>query len=256
MAKPDDSSLEHHELLAVEAKAIALLHKADAWGRFPPRRRHTRSCQAAGRSLRNARRCQFSSLCGSENSGSGKLLKSALSKVLGLYDANEHIIHIDESVVASKQTFLKLHETGHHEIPAHRDTFKIFQDCDLTLSPTIADLFEREANNFARYALFQGDTYKNKAADMACVIKTPMALAKYFGASVYASSREYVRTHHRACVLYALEPLIQLPTGGTVAPVRRIEVSQAFKQQFGVPNDQFIDFTHRLGDSFHHLAVE
>ncbi|MHC8378404.1 hypothetical protein ACYZT3_21090 [Pseudomonas sp. MDT1-16] len=86
----------------------------------------------------------------------GKLLKSALSKVLGLYDANEHIIHIDESVVASKQTFLKLHETGHHEIPAHRDTFKIFQDCDLTLSPTIADLFERKANNFARYALFQG----------------------------------------------------------------------------------------------------
>ncbi|RDL16229.1 ImmA/IrrE family metallo-endopeptidase [Pseudomonas jessenii] len=248
MAKPDDSSLEHHELLAVEAKAIALLHKADAWDRFPTPVDdilEAAKLRVAPSGMRDA--ANFLAFVAQKTAAAGKLLKSALSKVLGLYDANEHIIHIDESVVASKQTFLKLHETGHHEIPAHRDTFKIFQDCELTLAPTIADLFEREANNFARYALFQGDTYKLKAADMACAIKTPMALAKHFGASIYASSREYVRTHHRACVLFALEQPVQLPAGRSTTPVRRIEVSQTFKQQFGIPNDQFIDFAHRLG---------
>ena len=35
MTKPDDSSLELHDLLAVEARARQLLDRADAWGRFP-----------------------------------------------------------------------------------------------------------------------------------------------------------------------------------------------------------------------------
>jgi hypothetical protein len=44
-------------------------------------------------------------------------LKSAISKVFGIYDADEHLIHIDHTVHQSKQTFLKLHEAGHHELP-------------------------------------------------------------------------------------------------------------------------------------------
>ena len=43
--------------------------------------------------------------------------------------------------------------------------FRLFQDCEKTLDPGIADLFEREANNFARFALFQGDRYAGMAAD-------------------------------------------------------------------------------------------
>ena len=85
--------------------------------------------------------------------------------------------------------------------------FRFFQDCDKTLSPEIADQFEREANNFARFALFKGDTYAAYAADCAFEIKTPMKLAKKFGASLYASAREFARTNHRACVVYVLEPL-------------------------------------------------
>ena len=34
-------------------------------------------------------------------------LKSALSKVFGIYDADDELIHIDDSVSPSKQGFLK-----------------------------------------------------------------------------------------------------------------------------------------------------
>jgi hypothetical protein len=75
--------------------------------------------------------------------------------------------------------------------------FRIFQDCEKTLDPTTADLFEREANNFARFVLFQGDGYAKLAADCKFELKTPMKLAKRFGASVYASAREFARTSPR-----------------------------------------------------------
>jgi hypothetical protein len=57
-------------------------------------------------------------------------------------------------------------------------------------SALIHNLFEREANNFARFILFQGDSYRTMAADHPFGIKTPMKLAKKFGVSVYASCRE------------------------------------------------------------------
>ena len=110
-----------------------------------------------------------------------------MSKILGVYDSVDSLIHIDTSVGKSKQSFLKLHETGHHELPTHRKVFRFFQDCGKTLEPEIADQFEREANNFARFALFQGDRYAQCAADFALEIKAPMKLAVQFGASIYAS---------------------------------------------------------------------
>lgn len=174
-------------------------------------------------------------------------VKTAISKVLGLYDGDDQVIHIDDTVSASKQNFLKLHETGHHELPVHRRTFRLFQDCEKTLAPETADLFEREANNFARCALFQGDTYAQMAADCAFEIKTPMKLAKKFGASVYAAAREFARSNHRACVVYVLEPIKFVEGAGARASVRRIEPSPAFLKQFGCPTETVITLDHVLG---------
>jgi hypothetical protein len=131
-------------------------------------------------------------------------------------------------------------------MPTHRKIFRLFQDCERTLDPVIADQFEREANNFARFALFQGSAFKELAADMAMGIKTPIALGKRFGASNYAAAREFVRTHHLPCLLYALEPLEIIPSGGARATVRRIEVSDAFGRMFGCPSDTKIDTGHAL----------
>jgi hypothetical protein len=248
MVKPDDSSLDPHLQRAVEERAQRILDRAAAWGRFPtPVDDIVKSAR-----LRIAPTSAFDpriilAYVQSKAGGAVRAIKSALSKVFGLYDSDEALIHIDDSVHETKQSFLKLHETGHHELPTHRKLYRLFQDCDRTLAPEIADRFEREANNFARFVLFQGTTYQREAADCPLDIKTPLKLAKRFGASAYASVREFVRTHHKACVAYVLEPIELVPGNPARAQVRRIEASPSFRKQFGVPTDSVIDANHPLG---------
>jgi hypothetical protein len=247
--KPDDSSLQSVDLAAVERRAQDLLNRASACGRFPTPVEDllgAAKLRVAPKGAFDA--AAFLAFVKRKTVQAAQTLKAALSKVLGLYDANEQIIHIDESVRPSKQTFLKLHETGHHELPTHRKIFSLFQDCEQTLAPAIADQFEREANNFARYALFQGTTYKQMAADMPMAVRTPINLSKKFGASVYASAREFARTNHRACLVYILEPIQLVPGTPAYAEVRRIEASPSFALQFGVPTVERIDVLHALGD--------
>ena len=247
MVKPDDSSLAPQELAAVEKCARQLLDRAAVWDRLPPQVDAivaAAKLQVAPKGMFDT--ASFQEFIKKKSAAAARFLKTALSKVLGIYDANEHIIHIDDGVGKPKQSFLKLHETGHHELPAHRKIFRLFQDCEKTLAPNVADLFEREANNFARFALFQGNAYKIRAADMAMGVRTPIDLAKTFGASVYASAREFARTHHKACVVYVLEPIVFTPEGKAQAQVRRIEPSPSFRTQFGCPTDLVVDVYHAL----------
>lgn len=247
MTKPDDSSLNPDDLRAVEKRARRLLDRADAWERFPTPVEDILEAADVTVAPKSAfDPAQLVAFAAKKSAAAKKALKSALTKVLGLYDANERIIHVDDTVVAAKQTFLTFHETGHHELPTHRKIFSIFQDCEKTLDPEIADHFEREANNFARFVLFQGDRYRAMAADCQFEIKTPINLAKRFGASVYASAREFARTNPRACVVYVLEPIEQIDDGSLQANVRRIIPSPSFAEQFGRPNDKVITLDHML----------
>ena len=166
--------------------------------------------------------------------------------MFGLYDAAEAVIHIDNTVLEVRQTFLKLHETGHHDMPTHRKMFRIFQDCRKTLAPEIADHFEREANNFARFLLFKGPTFTAHAADCPFEIRTPMALAKTFGSSVYAAVREFARTNPRACVVFVLEPVEYEAGSGYRAEVRRVEPSPAYVARFGHPAAKTVTPDHVL----------
>jgi Zn-dependent peptidase ImmA (M78 family) len=248
VTRADDSSLDAEQRRAVEERARSLLDRASAWDRFPTPVEdllQAASLQVAPSSVFDA--AQILSYLREKAADVGHRLKSAISKVLGLYDAAERVIHIDDTVAESKQTFLKLHETGHHEILTHSKTYRIFQDCEKTLDPATADLFEREANNFARFVLFQGDGYARMAADCKFELKTPMKLAKKFGSSVYASAREFARTNARPCVVYILEPIQYVEGAGAKAVVRRIEPSPSFVQQFGRPSDSFITLDHALG---------
>ncbi|HLH93952.1 MAG TPA: ImmA/IrrE family metallo-endopeptidase [Xanthobacteraceae bacterium] len=248
MAKSDDSTLEPEELRAVQAAARRSLDRASAWGVYPTPTGvilEAANLKIAPASAFDPRRIMEYLIGKAEEAAVA--LKSAISKVFGICDVDEHLIHIDHTVHESKQNFLKLHETGHHELPTHRKIYRIFQDCEKCLDPTTADLFEREANNFARFVLFQGDGYASMALDHKLEIKTPMKLAGKFGSSVYASCREYARTHHRACAVYILEPLSFDEEGHMRAEVRRIEVSPLFEHQFGKPSEQVITHKHSLG---------
>jgi Zn-dependent peptidase ImmA (M78 family) len=247
VVKPDDSTLTAQSQRAVEERARKILDRAAAWGRFPT----PVSDIVAAAKLRVAPSSIFDLknilAYAQEKAGDvARTVKRAISKVFGAYDSDDLVIHIDESVAEVKQNFLKLHETGHHEMPTHRKMFRFFQDCDRTLSPEIADQFEREANNFARYALFQGDGFQRQAADSALSLKVPLRLAKSFGASVYASAREYARTHHKACVVYVLEPVELVVGAAPKASVRRIEPSPSFRSRFGMPQDTLIGPGHVL----------
>ncbi len=248
MIKPDDSRLDPSELRAVEDRARKLLDRASAWGTLPtPIEDILKEARLQVASTSVFDPARILAYINKKTAEAAHLVKSALSKVFGIYDYEDRVIHIDDTVIESKQRFLKLHETGHHELPTHRKVFHFFQDCEKTLAPETADLFEREANNFARFALFQGDTYARMAADCKFEIKTPINLAAKFKASLYASAREYARTNPRACVVYVLEPIEFAHGSGAQAAVRRIEPSASFERQFGRPNERFITLDHALG---------
>lgn len=253
--RADDSSLDPAELRAVEDRARLILDRSAAWDRFPTPVEDilvAANLRVERKSLRDAEGFLAylmgkAAVAAEQAAAKLQAVKSALSKVFGIYDPGDAIIHIDEDVSKSKQTFLKLHETGHHEIPTHRKLFRLFQDCEKTLSPEIADQFEREANNFARFALFQGDTYARMAADHAMAVKTPMNLANKFGASVYASCRQFARTSQRDCLVLVLNPLEFCEGDGMRCAVRRIEPSPSFKAKFRIPTDEWISLDHPLG---------
>lgn len=248
MVKADDSTLTYADRLFVEERARDLLERADAWGMIPT---PIEDILAAAK-LKIAPKGIFDSeailaYLKGKAADASRWLKSAVSKVFGVCDSDENTIHIDPEVGKSKRTFLTLHETGHHELPTHRKLYRFFMDCEKTLEPEIADQFEREANNFARFALFQGDAYAIRAADYPLNVKSPIKLATDFGASVYASSREFARTNHRACAVYVLERIEFVEGSGAKANVRRIEVSPSFALQFGKPTDTVITLDHVLG---------
>lgn len=247
MTRPDDSTLDPVDLRAVEEQARRLLDHADAWNRYPV---PVDDILSAAR-VRVAPNSAFDpaaivSYLKAKAANTGTRIKSAISKILGLYDPADALIHIDNTVVKSRQTFLKLHETGHHAMPTHRKMFRIFQDCEQTMSADVADQFEREANNFARFLLFKGPTFAEHAADCRFEIKTPIQLARRFGASVYAAAREFARTNPRACVVLVLDPLEEDDRSGFRAPVRRIEPSPAYVAQFGRPAIKTIMPSHFL----------
>jgi Zn-dependent peptidase ImmA (M78 family) len=248
VAKADDSYLEPEQLRAVHSAARRALDRASAWGIYPT----PTSLILEAAHLKLAPKSAFDptrlrEYLAGKTERATTAIKSAISKVFGIYDAGEQLIHIDDSVRASKQNFLKLHEAGHHELPTHRKLFRVFQDCEKTLDPETADLFEREANNFARFVLFQGDGYAAMAADHKLDIKTPIKLARKFGASIYASCREFARTHHRPCAIYVLEPITYCERFGTRAQVRRAEASPSYLKVFRQPSEKFITREHSLG---------
>jgi len=248
MTKPDDCSLDPIELRIIEKRAKELLGRASAWERFPTPIEDILAAarlKVASHGIFDA--SQIIAFARKVARGGAQLIMKAISKVRGLYDAAERIIHIDDKVIQVKQNFLTLHETGHHEIPAHRKIFRFFEDCEKTLAPETAELFNREANNFARYVLFQGDTFAKLAADCPLKITTPMKLGKKFGASNYAAAREFARTNHRACVVYILEPIQYVCGSGAQADVRRIAASPSFIEKFGEPRDTVIKPDHKLG---------
>jgi hypothetical protein len=232
--KGDDSSLEPEQYQTVHAAAVNLLNKGDAWGRFPtPIGDMMEAAQLKVAPISIFDHGAFQHYVQKAGAAVGNAVRFALDKVLAIFDVHADLVHIDPSVSNEKQNFLKLHETGHSEIPHQKGLYRFIQDCSKHLAPETAALFEREANTFASIALFQNDTFAKMTADLEFGIKVPLSHAKKFGASAYAGIREYVRRSTKACAVIVLDPTEVCPVNGMKARLHRIQVSPSFESRFG-----------------------
>ena len=76
-------------------------------------------------------------------------------KVLGLLDFRQKVIYLDLNQNVNRQRFIKIHEVGHDACPWQKHLYCV--DDEITISPEINILFEKEASFFASSVLFQLD---------------------------------------------------------------------------------------------------
>ncbi|MEQ9145531.1 MAG: ImmA/IrrE family metallo-endopeptidase [Parvibaculaceae bacterium] len=166
----------------------------------------------------------------------GAALKRALGKVLGLFDARASLVFVDRSLLEVKQRFVRLHEAAHGFLPWQRPMYSVVEDCKEALEPDVAEDFDREANVFASEVMFQGDSFIEEANSSEFSVNTPLRLKDKYGASIYASIRQYVSKNHRICAVVVLDPPELVRGDGFVAHLRRAVQSQRFNEMFGVGN--------------------
>ncbi|HEY3348061.1 MAG TPA: ImmA/IrrE family metallo-endopeptidase [Nitrospirota bacterium] len=234
--KKDDSKIPPEALDAIKKQAFLALKKADAFGIFPTPVDQVLDIANVilapdsdfGDGLLERFKKKFGSI--------SDLVKKAKSKIIGLFDVVSKVIFIEKSLYPARKIFLKLHETGHAFLPWQSKAYALIEECEQTLSPEIADQFDCEANVFAKEVLFQCGSFTKEAADFPFRLATPIELSKKYGASIYASIREYVRSNHNACTALVLEMPEFCEQYGFKAKVRRTESSAEFIRVFGQPS--------------------
>lgn len=228
--KPDDSNLTPEQYAKVRAEARRALEAAGAIGQFPT---PVDNIMAAAKVEEVHEDVLNEGFLVRMRKKAGTALKSALSKVLGLFDARARLVFIDRTLHVAKQTFIRLHETAHGFMGWQRDLYLVVEECERSLDPELADLFDREANVFASEVLFQLDTFSEEAEGYDFGILTPVRMSKTYGASIYSSVRRYVTKNHRACAVLVLNPPQFADGDGFRAALRRFVPSPRFTEQFG-----------------------
>lgn len=133
------------------------------------------------------------------------VLKSAMTKLIGLVDFREKTISVDLSIKNNaRKKFIKLHEVGHFVLPWQKKMYGYLDD-EKNLSVNADDLCEQEANHFASSTLFQLDLFEHEAQKLSLNLDSAISLSKKFGSSIHSSLRRYVEYSNRKCGLIVLE---------------------------------------------------
>lgn len=247
MGLPDDSSLTPEQRARIRQEAERALKEAGAFGIFPTPIDQIMEVAKVVEVKEDVLNPTFLAKLRGSIGKVGGALKSALSKVHGVFHAIAGLVYIDQSLYAAKKTFIRLHEAAHGFLPWQRPMYALVEDCEKALEPDSAALFDREANVFASEVLFQLDTFRDMAESKPFEIWTPVNLAKKFEASLYSSIRQYVSKNSRCCAVLVLNmPQLAIPDGFTAA-LRRMESSESFGKMFGrgwlraqyTPDDEF-----------------
>lgn len=244
--KPDDSKISAFQARKIRDEADKVLKKAGAYGVFPT---PISDIIDAADIIEGAEDVLDETLLEKLRHKGEKALKSALQKIVGIFHAGARVIYVDRRLPDIKKVFLRLHEVGHGWLPWQRDIYGVIEDDKDNLAPDVAELFEREANNFATEVLFQLDTFMEEAADFQFGIRVPMDLSKKYGASIYSTIRRYVSSNNRNCAVLVLNPPEPCQGDGFRASTRRFVASRRFLEYFGSPTfPDHITPDHYLGD--------
>lgn len=161
------------------------------------------------------------------------LLASAASKIVGLLDRRERIVHIDPTVtMQERRSFIALHEVAHHVIPWQNAL--VYADNDESLSPMVRAAFEREANVCAAELLFQLDAFEQDAGSVRISLDAVRMLAGVYGSSFRAAFRRYGERNPRPVLAATFGAW---PTGQELE-IDRFEVtaSRAWRASLPVPS--------------------
>jgi Zn-dependent peptidase ImmA (M78 family) len=233
MQRPDDCILTPGQLANIRREAERALREAGALGVFPTPIDRIMSVANVEEVPEDLMSPGLLAKIRNTAEKAGGVLKRALSKVMGLFHASAGLVYLDQSLIEVKKRFVRLHESAHGFLPWQRPLYAVVEDCDKSLDPEAADLFDREANVFASEVLFQLDTFRDMAEGKPFEVWTPVRLAKGFNASIYASMRQYVSKNHRACAVVVLDMPELVEGDGFRANLRRPVQSLSFTETFG-----------------------
>jgi hypothetical protein len=233
MRRPDDCSLTPGQLAIIRKEAERALREAGALGVFTTPVEEIMSVANVEEVKEDLLSPGLLAKIHAGAEKAGGLLKRAVSKVMGLFHASAGLVYLDQGLIEVKKRFVRLHESAHGFLPWQRALYAVVEDCDKSLDPDAAELFDREANVFASEVLFQLDAFRDMAESRTFEVWTPVRLAKQFNASIYASIRQYVSKNHRACAVMVLDMPALIEGDGFRANLRRVVQSPAFTETFG-----------------------
>ena len=236
MRKPDDATLSVGQRAKVRAEAERALREAGAFGIFPTPVARIMSVAKVEEVQDQVLDAGFLAKLRADAGGA---IKSALSKVLGLFHAKAGLVFLDHTLMKVKKTFVRLHEAAHGFLPWQRSMYALVEDCEHALEPDVAALFDREASVFASEVLFQLDTFIDDARSREFSIWTPVKMSNGYGSSIYAAVRQYVSKHDKLCAVLVLNMPVLIEGDGFVSTLRRPIVSDSFLTTFG--NDLWAD---------------
>jgi Zn-dependent peptidase ImmA (M78 family) len=237
MRRPDDCTLTPGQFARVRKEAERALRDAGALGVLPTPLDHIMTVARVQEVKEDVLNQSFLERVRAAATKAGHAVRqaatSAVNKVLGLFHASDGLVFISRTVMAVKQRFVGFHEAGHGFLPWQRPIYAVVEDCEKAIDATTAELFDREANNFASEVLFQLDLFHEMAESEAFSIWTPVRLAKKFDASNYAAIRQYVSKSDRICAVVVLNKPELVEGDGFRATLRRPIQSKRFTETFG-----------------------
>jgi hypothetical protein len=152
---------------------------------------------------------------------------AVLKRFVGAVFFDPKVVLVDTSKPEEMQRWTEAHELAHKLLPWHVESS--YRDDDLTLSRETKEQMEREASAGGAHLLFQGSHFWDESLSYKQGLAVPVALARSYGASLTATIRYYVETHHAPVGLLCASQYVQNRS-------RRIAYSQqssAFEARFG-----------------------